>query len=281
MNLTQFRTLWGVSEPIDVAIGRALDAGYSGVEFRVPTTVEAIQALAESLQRQQTPWIAEICTGGDYVPPQHLTPAEHLADLATNLDRCVDLKPLHINCLGGVDAWDEPTSVAFLRAGMAMAAERGLSFSFETHRSRILFNPWVTQRLIAEVPELRLTADISHWCVVAERLMDADQAPIQAIASRVDHIHARVGYDQGAQVPHPAAPEYRHCLASHQRCWELFWQAQAKAGRTDFTLTPEFGPDGYLHCLPFTQMPVADLFAVNVWMAETERAHFARWQQSR
>jgi hypothetical protein len=40
------------------------------------------------------------------------------------------------------------------------------------------------------------------------------------------------------------------------------------------TMTPESGPDGYLHTLPFTQAPVADLWEINRWMAETERRHF-------
>jgi hypothetical protein len=43
-------------------------------------------------------------------------------------------------------------------------------------------------------------------------------------------------------------------------------------------MTPEFGPDGYLHTLPFSGEPVADLEQVNGWMGETERAHFSAWR---
>ena len=39
-------------------------------------------------------------------------------------------------------------------------------------------------------------------------------------------------------------------------------------------MTPEFGPDGYLHCEPFTQRPVANLVEINAWMAERERERF-------
>jgi hypothetical protein len=42
-------------------------------------------------------------------------------------------------------------------------------------------------------------------------------------------------------------------------------------------MTPEFGPDGYLHRLPFTRAPVADLREINRWMATTERRHYAEW----
>ena len=43
-------------------------------------------------------------------------------------------------------------------------------------------------------------------------------------------------------------------------------------------MTPEFGPDGYLHCLPFTAAPVADLRQINTWMAERQRRRFAEWR---
>ena len=38
------------------------------------------------------------------------------------------------------------------------------------------------------------------------------------------------------------------------------------------TMTPEFGPDGYLQQTPFSQRPVADLAELNRWMASRQRA---------
>ena len=65
---------------------------------------------------------------------------------------------------------------------------------------------------IPSIPALRLTADLSHSCVVAERLIAPELAPIQAMASRDDHVHARVGWAQGPQVSHPLGPEHREAL---------------------------------------------------------------------
>jgi hypothetical protein len=93
-------------------------------------------------------------------------------------------------------------------------------------------------------------------------------------------VHGRVGYDQGPQVPHPAAPEYAAALASHRRCWEAIWLAQIERGYAITTLTPEFGPDGYLHCLPFTGAPVADLWEINRWMGQAELEHFSRFART-
>ncbi len=77
-------------------------------------------------------------------------------------------------------------------------------------------------------------------------------------------------------MPHPAAPEYRPALEAHERWWRRIWQAQAERGVAVSTMTPEFGPDGYLHCAPFTQTPVGDLDEINAWMASRERRQFAQ-----
>jgi hypothetical protein len=135
----------------------------------------------------------------------------------------------------------------------------------------------VTLDLIAQLPQLRFTADISHWVVVCERLLDDPADDLSPFIERVHHVQARVGYDQGPQVPHPGAPEYARELAFHQGVWEHIWAAQRARGCAVTTLTPEFGPDGYTHKLPFTQAPIADVWALNQWMARAEAEHFARW----
>ena len=184
------------------------------------------------------------------------------------------LAPRFFTILAGCDAWPRDVQIDFFRRAVDLVAELGVICSFETHRSRSFFNPWITIEVAAQIPDLRLTLDISHWVVVCERLLDTDWEEIYPLFARVHHIHSRVGYPQGPQAPHPAAPEYADCLAFHQRCWEAVWAAQARRGYTVTTMTPEFGPDRYLHTLPFTDMPVADLWQINRWMAETEERHY-------
>jgi sugar phosphate isomerase/epimerase len=277
MQLQIFKTLWGWPGDYGAAAQQAAAAGWQGLEGAVPPTAAAQRELAEVLAAHGLYYIAEICTAGCYVPERRAGLAAHLATLAAGLQACAALKPLFVNCIGGCDAWTLPQHREFFTAAMDLAAWHGVAIAFETHRSRSLFNPWVTAELCACLPELRLTCDFSHWCVVCERLLDGEQDVIDAIAPQAHHIHARVGYAQGPQVPHPAAPEYAPALAAHQRWWECIWRAQHARGYAHSTLTPEFGPDGYLHALPFTQTPVADLEQVNRWMAGTEQRHFRQW----
>lgn len=279
MQLKTFKPLWGNQLPIEEACEQARFAGFDGIEGRAPSQHEKQTEMRDTLKAFECDYIAEIVTGGDYVPDRTWSPEQHLDDLKRQLENSLALSPLFATCITGCDAWEESISVDFFHQAIELAKPYGIALSFETHRSRSLFTPWTTKRIVEQIPEIKLTADISHWCVVCERLMDTELATLAAIAPNVHHIHGRVGYDQGPQVPHPAAPEYREARASHQRIWESFWQQHHAQGYSFSTLTPEFGPDGYLHQLPFTQMPVADLWEINQWMAATEREHFENFKQ--
>ncbi|MBI3188452.1 MAG: sugar phosphate isomerase/epimerase [Gammaproteobacteria bacterium] len=275
MQLRTYKTLWGHQGNYKSAAQQAIDAGFNGIEGPVPVEPESIAALMDALTFYHLDYIAEVCTAGSYVPDRNASMADHLESLAQRLPIAKQLGARFVSCIAGCDAWPIKQSVAFFERTMDMAERQRITISFETHRSRTLFNPWITLDILERLPELKLTCDFSHWCVVCERLPDTEPELLARVYRHAHHIHARVGYDQGPQVPHPAAPEYAAALNAHQKWWAQIWQSQLARGYEIFTLTPEFGPDGYLHTLPFTQAPVADLWQINCWMAETERAHFA------
>jgi len=279
MEIKIFKTLWGFTGNYQYAIEQTIEAGMQGIEGPAPDNQKECIALRQLLNDHSLDYIAEITTAGSYVPDRQATLQQHIDSFRARLANSLELNPLFITCLGGCDAWPEPQSVEFFSRAMELASEAGVTVSFETHRGRSLFNPWVTQRIVEQIPDILLTCDFSHWCVVCERLMDSELDIIHQIANNAHHIHARVGYDQGPQVPNPAAPEYQQALLSHQNWWEMIWQSQQKRGYEVTTMTPEFGPDGYLHEAPFTREPVADLWELNTWMANEERKHFHRFQQ--
>lgn len=275
MQLGLYKSLWGFRGNLDRLLKNLRSEGFDGIEAQA--SFLAAHGGAELLQRHGANWIAEICTAGSYVPHRKATVADHLADLQDKLQQAKPLSPLFATCIGGCDAWKLADSVAFFRDAMQLAADAGIVISFETHRSRSLFNPWVTLDVLDALPTINLTCDFSHWCVVLERSLDTEAEALQRIVPNAFHLHARVGYDQGPQVPHPAALEYAPWLHAHERWWQAIWQSQHAAGRALSTMTPEFGPDGYLHQLPFTCEPVADLDEINCWMAQRQREHFVEW----
>jgi len=281
MQLRTFKTLWGHAGSLDEAAILAKEAGFAGLEApAVSRAHDHIQTLAATLHAHNLQWIQEICTAGSYVPRRNASVSEHLQDLEAQIALGKPLQPRFVNVMGGCDAWPIATSVDFFKAAMDIADKHGVICSFETHRGRSFYCPWNTVAVLQQLPDIRITCDFSHWVVVCERLLDSEWDAVTLAAQHAHHVHGRVGYDQGPQVPHPGAPEYADALSSHQRCWEAVWSAQAARGYSETTLTPEFGPDGYLHHLPFTNAPVADLWELNRWIAATEQEHFLLWSQS-
>ena len=273
--LLLFQSLWGFGGTLAGAIRRAAVHGFDGLEANLqhPALV-ALEAgaISDQLQAAGQRLILELVTGGDYVPALQAGPEQHLAELEQLLEQAQPLQPLRISVITGSDSWPMAEQHRFLERALDLATAAAAPVSLETHRSRSLFNPWAIGGFLEAHPRLRLTADLSHWCCVAERLMEPEFEPIQAMADRVDHIHARIGHSQGPSVSHPFAPEWSEALQAHRRCWQLFLQHQVARQAGPSTLTPEFGPDGYLPVLPFTGMPVADLETINVAMAQWLRS---------
>ncbi|MEI9940786.1 MAG: sugar phosphate isomerase/epimerase [Pseudomonadota bacterium] len=266
MKLSLFASAWtfgGLS-----LCGHEVESGlFDGVEGPPPETA----AGARELARSGLPYIAEICSGGSYSPASSVSVDCHFQDFCSQVKRAVEANALFCSCLVGSDSWPLPVAIDFFARALEFGKQAGAELSFETHRSRPTFHPWVTAELLRALPELRLTCDFSHWCVVCERLPD-DESVLELAISRARHVHARVGYAQGPQVPDPRAPEYEPELLAHEAWWRRIALAAAERGQSVLTITPEFGPDGYLQQAPFSKRPVADLNELNRWMAVRQRA---------
>jgi len=275
MELHIYKTLWGHTSSLDEAIAACHQHEFAGLEGQVPGNPTERKRFQAKLAQAGLGFIAEICTAGSYVPRRQATLPEHVESLRRQAEAALECKPRFLTVIAGCDAWSVEQSVNFFGEAMAIADKLGVPISFETHRSRSLFNPWTTRDILRQLPALKLTCDFSHWCVVCERLVGDEPDVLSLCAERAHHVHARVGYDQGPQVPHPAAPIHREALEAHERWWTQIWRNQSARGLTVSTLTPEFGPDGYLHSLPFTNVPVADLTQINHWMAGREKRLFA------
>jgi hypothetical protein len=276
-----FKTLWGHTAPVSEAAAQAAHAGFDGLEGPFPADPKARAAFLDALVEHDLDFIAEISTTGYAVPDPGSTVAGHLDAFERILDHSLPAQPLFFTAMAGSDLWPFRESVAFLTRAWEIAQDRGVRIGFETHRSRSLFHPIRARELLAELPPIELTIDFSHWCVVTERLV-LDEVPdvLALCAGRALHIQPRVGSDQGAQVPDPRAPEYARAVEAHLRWWRAIWEGQQRRGFDVVTMTPEFGPDGYLQCEPFTRRPVADLWELNVWTADRLRREFAHWISS-
>ncbi|HWQ92481.1 MAG TPA: TIM barrel protein [Clostridia bacterium] len=270
MRLVLVRHLWGTTGKWETLLPRIREAGYEVIESALPPAVDR-QELRALLKSFGFGYIAQIFTAGKTV-------AAHLESFKTQIEEAAELEPLIVNSHSGVDTWEEAKASEFFEGAVQIEAQSGGAVAHETHRGRILFNSRDTVRMLERFPALKLCCDFSHWVCVSERLLEDQMEAVQLAATRCIHLHARVGYEQGPQVPHPGAMEYASHLEAHESWWRLVWEAQLGNGDAVSTLTPEFGPPPYLHTLPFTNQPVADLWNVCDWQANRQRAQFQAWQ---
>lgn len=274
MHLKVFKTLWGFDGSYTDAINEALRQGYDGIEGPVPETIEETEQFAELLEQTGLLYIAEVATTGTYVPDRKLSVEDHLTYIKDRLERLKTLKPEFITCLGGCDAWDESDSISFLHQAIDIATDIDLDISFETHRGRIFFNPWVTQRIVKKIPSLKLTCDFSHWCVVCEGLQQTEEEIIESLIENAWHVHGRIGYDQGAQIPDPRTPLFKDNIESHFNWWSSIWSEHFKQSKNITTVTPEFGIDRYEYFDSENGKVLVNLDDINLWMADEIRSRF-------
>jgi hypothetical protein len=268
MHLLIFRHLWGVAGEWGDLFPRFRRAGYRGIEAAMPAP-EDRKRFRSLLQKHRLEFIPQIFSCGQTVK-------DHLESLRGQAVAAKAFGPRFINAHSGKDAFSEDESMRFFEGALRLEAELGVPIAHETHRGRILYNPWVTSRLLKRFPDLKLCCDFSHWVCVCERLLEDQGAILRQAARHCLHLHARVGYEQGPQVSDPRAPEYRRHVEAHEVWWRLVWAAQEKRGFRISTLTPEFGPPGYQHTLPFTQAPVSDLVEICDWQARRQAENFKR-----
>jgi len=253
------KSVWGMSGSWEDILSSIAEAGYAGVEAPPPMPEDAAR-FNELLRRHNLHYVAMIFTGGR-------TADEHLNAFAEQAAYAAQFGPVLVNAHSAKDCFSFEDQVRYFRGALDIERSLDIQVGHETHRGRAMFTPWGTAALLRELPDLRITADFSHWVCVCESLLE-EQAEDMAIAiSRTIHIHARVGYPEGPQVPHPAAPEYANELAAHEGWWRRIAELSTEQGRS-LTVTPEFGPadSGYMHRLPFTAVPVADLWQICLWM---------------
>jgi hypothetical protein len=90
---------------------------------------------------------------------------------------------------------------------------------------------------------------------------------------RVDHVHARIGHAEGPQVSDPRAPEWDQAVKAHLAWWDKIVEIKKQKGEV-LTILTEFGPPDYMPTLPYTRQPLADQWAVNVYMMHLIRNRY-------
>ena len=250
---------------------RVRDAGYDGVEWGFPRDVDPreLDAAWDACAKQDLPIIAQHWDTIDVDFPAHRRHYEAWW-------RLLEGRPLRkVNSQTGRDVFGLRQNETLFGVAAGFAEAYQTAVCHETHRGKWSFAAHVTRDYLERLPALRLTLDISHWVCVGESFL-ADQPAATALAiSRADHLHARVGHLQGPQVPDPRVPAAREALDRHLAWWDQVWARHRDEGAEAITVTPEFGPAPYMTHLPGSGAPIADQWAINVFVMNLLRQRWA------
>ncbi len=143
--------------------------------------------------------------------------------------------------------------VRLVSEGRKMTNDAGLHFWVETHRNNWTENLPQTLQLIEAVPDIRFTADLSHFIVVGEFYGWENEGAIEhlrPVLERSSHAHGRIS--NGEQVQVDVGDGSGQTAQFFVSLWtEMLrsWRKDAQPGDI-FPFAPELGPPRYAMTLP-------------------------------
>ena len=263
-------TNWGFRGTLDEYCFRVKKEGYDGIEIWWPKEQKDQDELFTALKKHSLE-VGFLTAGSESNYNDHFNTFKKMIDAAaTNKIQ----RPLYINCHSGRDYFSYDQGKTFIDHTTELAKSTGIKICHETHRSRLLYSAPVAKHYMETIPSLRITFDVSHWCNVHESLLADQQETVDMTLKRVDHIHARIGHAEGPQVNDPRAPEWDDAVKAHFAWWDKVVDLKKQKGEI-LTVLTEFGPPDYMPTLPYTRQPLADQWAVNVYMMQLLRKRYA------
>jgi sugar phosphate isomerase/epimerase len=272
MNIKFYAPHWGNVLPFPVFCSQVKAAGYAGVEMPLPLDQDEKQELLSCLRDHDLELI------GQYWQSLEKNLDEHAKNYAKHLRNLAEANPVFINCQTGKDFYSFEQNNRLFELASQIAEQSGLRILHETHRGKCLYAANITFDYLTRLPDLRITLDISHWCNVHESLLADQEEEVALAIAHTDHIHSRVGHPEGPQVNDPRAPEWASTLQAHLEWWDRV-VATHEREKTSLTVTTEFGPASYMPTVPFTQMPLANQWEINVHMMDLLKSRYSTSSQ--
>jgi len=254
--------MWGMDQPtLEDNLKLIKDTGFDGVEMQVPCNCAEQNRLGALLDEIGLDLVAQVRAEGSTVD-------EQIDSLEKELNRAMELSTLLTNVHCGKDYWPLAENIRVISIAQKFASEPGIKILHETHRARATFCTTSTMDIIDALPEIRFTADFSHWCCVHNSLLQDQQDSVNRVIERSDYIHARVGSATSPQITDPRSADWKEAVEVHVRWWERIAEHHKNKNSEFLPICSEFGPPDYMVTLPSTGKPIADQWAINCYMKD-------------
>jgi hypothetical protein len=194
---------WSTGPTGDVDVFAAsFDAGYVGMQVFFPDHAEATLAVGMST------------TSG-------IGPARSIAEVDGMLGMWADSPADSVTLHLGSGFESRPEGLALVEHALTVAGTLGIDLLVETHRATLFQDPARALDFVAEFPELRFTADLSHWYTGVEMVygdFDAKIEALQPVFDRCRMIHGRISDPGCIQVAVTADDQAEH-VAHFRQMW--------------------------------------------------------------
>jgi hypothetical protein len=241
--LLVYQSLWamerrrpdGLEWSLEDKLGMIRDAGFDGAGVRFADRDYARQVTG-FLRAHGMSWQAQCYPQS----VEDLSPIlETVAELgADHVNLQPDVRPYHLrDCFPYLDGWQK------------LAAQAGIPVHIETHRDRMTTDLFFTLHLLDHYPDLRLTADLSHYLVGREfawPVSAENHALIHRILDNSWGLHGRVASREQIQLQ-TAFAQHQDWVALFMDWWGYAMRSWRRRAGPDATLTflCEFGPPPY------------------------------------
>ena len=170
-------------------------------------------------------------------------------DLKPTLERVAEFGANHINLQPNVRPYRLEPCIALLEGWRRLAEEAGVKVFIETHRDRMTTDLFFTLLLLDCFPDLKFTADLSHFLVGREfavPVSEENHAYMHRILDNTWAFHGRVASREQVQVE-ISFPCHRPWLDLFLGWWEYGFRSwRSRASPDDvLTFTCELGPKPY------------------------------------
>ncbi|AKZ64831.1 xylose isomerase [Herbaspirillum hiltneri N3] len=155
----------------------------------------------------------------------------------------------HINLQADVRPYTLDECIPYIEGWRRLADDAGIALHIETHRDRMTTDLFFTLQLLDRFPDLRLTADLSHYVVAREfawPISDENHALMHRIIDNAWGFHGRVASREQIQLQ-LAFPQHQKWLQLFMQWWEYGFRSWCRRAPSDGVLTflCELGPPEY------------------------------------
>ncbi len=241
--LKVLQSLWAMEQrrpnlpelPLDQQISKIKAAGFDGVGIRFADR-SYVKSACEQLNHHDLVWEAQCYP-------------KTVEDFKIIVDHVREFGANHVNLQPDLRFRTVPECLPILNSWRNMANDSDIKLNIETHRNRMTNDLYFTLDLIEALPDIRITADLSHYLVGNEfewPVSDNQHALMHQILDNSWALHGRVASREQIQVQLDF-PQHQIWVSLFEQWWEYAVRSWWSRSGEDETLTflCELGPPSY------------------------------------